>query len=321
LNKYLTALKTIGNDFVFGFIQAVDGEKDPKNLLLVFELVRVIISNFSIDLFAEDLFEVTSCYFPIDFTPPADDPYGIRKDDLVSSLRKCLAATNQFAPFCLPLLMEKLSSDIVDAKIDSLLTLAACLDVYDSRFLFEYLEPLWTAIKSAVFHPVNSVLEEACLTAVTSIVRNLCGSTKETTKEKYDDFLQFIERDCCHFTGTDDKFMKPCGRILQAAALAAEPACQRIIDSTFPPLLEQLTQDIEISHKKIFIGTITNLLKAVKTFHRQADNSPVLKYKEALSTALFSFLSHVNLSLCATAVECFMVLVELKGLLTEKEAS
>lgn len=50
-------------------------------------------------------------------------------------------------------------------------------------------------------------------------------------------------------------------------------------------------------------------------------DSPVLKYKEALSTALFSFLSHVNLSLCATAVECFMVLIELKGLLTEKEAS
>lgn len=50
-------------------------------------------------------------------------------------------------------------------------------------------------------------------------------------------------------------------------------------------------------------------------------DSPVLKYKETLSTALFSFLSHVNLSLCATAVECFMVLIELKGLLTEKEAS
>jgi len=113
--------------------------------------------------------------------------------------------------------------------------------------------------------------------------------------------------------------MKPCGRILQAAALAAEPACLRIIDSTFPPLLEQFTQDIDISHKKIFIATITNLLKAVKTFHRQADSSPVLKYKEGLCTALFLFLSHVNLSLCAAAVECFMVLVELKGLLNEKE--
>jgi len=29
---------------------------------------------------------------------PSDDPYGIKKDDLVTSLRKCLAATNQFAP-------------------------------------------------------------------------------------------------------------------------------------------------------------------------------------------------------------------------------
>lgn len=27
--------------------------------------------------------------------------------------------------------------------------------------------------------------------------------------------------DCCHFTGADVKLMKPCGRILQAAALAA----------------------------------------------------------------------------------------------------
>ncbi|KAJ7336489.1 mms19 nucleotide excision repair [Desmophyllum pertusum] len=319
LNKHLTALKTIGNDFVFGFIQAVDGEKDPKNLLLVFELVGVIIDNFSIDLFVEDLFDVTSCYFPIDFTPPPDDPYGIKKDDLVSSLRKCLAATNQFAPFCLPLLMEKLSSDIIDAKIDSLLTLSACLEVYHSKYLLEHLEPLWTAIKSVVFHSVNSMLEEAALTAVTSIVSNLCGSMEENTKEKYEEFLEIIQRDCCHFTGADVKLMKPCGRILQAAALAAEPACQRIVNSTFPLLLEQFTQDIEISHKKIFIGTIANLLKAAKTFHRQAADSPVLKYKEALSTTLFSFLFDVNSSLCCATVDCLMVLVDLTGLLTEKE--
>ncbi|CAB4002655.1 MMS19 nucleotide excision repair homolog, partial [Paramuricea clavata] len=76
-------------------------------------------------LFAEDLFEVTSCYFPIDFTPPSNDPNAITREQLIIALRKCLAATSIFAPFCLPLLIEKLSSDVVYAKKDALLTLAA----------------------------------------------------------------------------------------------------------------------------------------------------------------------------------------------------
>ncbi|XP_073239400.1 MMS19 nucleotide excision repair protein homolog isoform X2 [Porites lutea] len=319
LNKHLNALKKIANDFVFGFIQAVDGEKDPRNLLLVFELTRIIISNFSIDLFAEDLFEVTSCYFPIDFTPPADDPYGIKKDDLVSSLRKCLASTNQFAPFCLPLLMEKLSSDITDAKIDSLLTLSACLEVYQSTYLLEYLESLWTAIKSVVFYPTNSELEEASLTAVTSIVKNLSTSIEENARDKYEEFLDTIHRDCGHLTGSDVKLMRSSGKILQAAALGAEPACRIIIESTFPLLLEQFKGDVEIAHKKNFISTITNLLKAAKVFHRQADGSPVLNYKEVLSATLFSFLSSDNSALSCVAVDCLMALVDLIGLMSEQE--
>lgn len=50
-------------------------------------------------------------------------------------------------------------------------------------------------------------------------------------------------------------------------------------------------------------------------------DSPVLKYKDALSTTLFSFLLDVNSSLCCATVDCLMVLVDLTGLLTEKEAS
>jgi DNA repair/transcription protein MET18/MMS19 len=35
-------------DFVFGFIQCLDGEKDPRNLMLAFTLIKNIIQEFDI---------------------------------------------------------------------------------------------------------------------------------------------------------------------------------------------------------------------------------------------------------------------------------
>ncbi|XP_046851158.1 MMS19 nucleotide excision repair protein homolog [Xenia sp. Carnegie-2017] len=50
LEKKMTELQTLGTDFVFGYIQAMDGEKDPRNLLVCFELVQIIVKRFPIDI-------------------------------------------------------------------------------------------------------------------------------------------------------------------------------------------------------------------------------------------------------------------------------
>ena len=40
----------MGADFVFGFVQSMDGERDPRNLLLAFQIARNIIHrNYDID--------------------------------------------------------------------------------------------------------------------------------------------------------------------------------------------------------------------------------------------------------------------------------
>lgn len=44
----------------------------------------------------------------------------ITRKDLAHSLHICLSQTNEFSEFLLPLIMEKLESSSVDAKIDSL---------------------------------------------------------------------------------------------------------------------------------------------------------------------------------------------------------
>lgn len=51
------------------FLQSMDGEKDPRNLLLLFRIIPTVIANFKLDPFIEDFYEILSCYFPIDFNP------------------------------------------------------------------------------------------------------------------------------------------------------------------------------------------------------------------------------------------------------------
>uniref|UniRef100_A0A8B9Y494 MMS19 nucleotide excision repair protein n=1 Tax=Bos mutus grunniens TaxID=30521 RepID=A0A8B9Y494_BOSMU len=141
-------LKGLGADFTFGFIQVMDGEKDPRNLLVAFHIVYDLISrDYSLGPFVEELFEVTSCYFPIDFTPPPNDPHGIQREDLILSLRAVLASTPRFAEFLLPLLIEKVDSEILSAKLDSLQTLNACCAVYGQKELKDFLPSLWASIR------------------------------------------------------------------------------------------------------------------------------------------------------------------------------
>jgi DNA repair/transcription protein MET18/MMS19 len=69
LHPDYTDVKAMQGDFVLGFIQAMDGEKDPRNLLIAYRCVVLIATYCDLGVFTEELFEVISCYFPIEFNP------------------------------------------------------------------------------------------------------------------------------------------------------------------------------------------------------------------------------------------------------------
>ena len=63
----LSELKKLGTDFVYGFIQAMDGEKDPRNLVIAFQSARLVIENFPLGMFSNiinELITVLSHYTP-----------------------------------------------------------------------------------------------------------------------------------------------------------------------------------------------------------------------------------------------------------------
>lgn len=57
--KYLLYIKNMRADFVFGFIQSMDGEKDPRNLMKAFHILYCVVNLIpEFVRFEEDLFEV-----------------------------------------------------------------------------------------------------------------------------------------------------------------------------------------------------------------------------------------------------------------------
>lgn len=67
LENRIEDLKSMGSDFVCGVISAIDGERDPRNLMLLFDLLPNFIKEFTLGHLTEEMFEVIACYFPVDF--------------------------------------------------------------------------------------------------------------------------------------------------------------------------------------------------------------------------------------------------------------
>lgn len=113
-------LKSMGPDFVYGVIGAIDGERDPRNLIFLFNFIPTFLARYSLFHMVEEMFEVFACYFPIDFHPNQNDPEPITRDMLAVKLEDCLCGTKEFAEHCIVLLLEKLDSTLNIAKLDSL---------------------------------------------------------------------------------------------------------------------------------------------------------------------------------------------------------
>ncbi|KAM3913040.1 MMS19 nucleotide excision repair protein homolog [Leptodactylus fuscus] len=319
MNNREEELKSLGADFTFGFIQVMDGEKDPRNLLVAFQIVQNIITkNYALGPFVEELFEVTSCYFPIDFNPPANDPHGITREDLILSLRAVLASTPRFAEFLLPLLIEKMDSDIQSAKVDALQTLTAACAVYEQKELKEFLSGLWSSIRREVFQTASDKVEAEGLAALHALSACLSRSVLGPDSEDLlDIFLTNILRDCRHHLCEPDmKLVWPSAKLLQAAAGASSRACRKVTANVLPLLLDQYNQHAQSSHRRTILEMTLGFLKLQSKWLEEEDGNGLASFKEPLCSMVFSAVTDPSTQLHQVAVKALTVLATHPGFLT-----
>lgn len=237
--RYEKELKQMGGDFMYGLINSIDGERDPRNLDFVFTFMPDLIKKFSLLHLAEEMFEIFSCYFPIDFTPSREDPSNISRDELSAKLADCLVASPEFIEFVVPLALEKLESDLVEAKLDSLDLLRKAAVHFATKSISDHFDVIWTALKSEIFPGGGNV---DIVSAGLGLLRTILEQAYETTNISHSYQTKVLGTILPHLSDVNQRFYNP-STAIALVCVAGDPlfAGDRILNTFLLKLNTQFT--------------------------------------------------------------------------------
>jgi DNA repair/transcription protein MET18/MMS19 len=161
----------------------MDGERDPENLMLFLKIIPKIteIATKSVENISEEFFDVISCYFPITYTSDSDDA-NITAKELSNQLlyfyknkkRECMGSNVSFAKYCMPLLIDKLSSNLNEIKLQTLRAMQYCIKAYGRENIKQEINELIINLKTELLKSNEDIYDEILET--TKIITNLIFS-------------------------------------------------------------------------------------------------------------------------------------------------
>lgn len=263
LAKHRDSLRSLHEDnpkFMERFVMYFDGEKDPRNLMLVFSILLVPMVEWDISANAQDLFDAVFNYFPITFKPPPDDPYGITAQDLKDRLRDCISASGHFAPYAFPALLDKLDSTSINVKRDVLQAITACAANYGPATINLYSVTLWDALKFEILNVQEEDLAEEALTSLHQIAQSLSTSAHDGPVANY---LKPIVKECNeHLEDAPTKQSTASGRILAAVSRASLEVSSKLLRGVLPQIYALFQSAETVSRRRGLLEVLNKLIDA-----------------------------------------------------------
>ncbi|KAK5127079.1 hypothetical protein LTR85_008439 [Meristemomyces frigidus] len=311
LAKYRDALRQLhesDHEFMPGFISYFEGEKDPRNLMIIFSLLQVPMTEWDIHANAQDLFDSVFNYFPITFKPPPDDPYGITAQDLKDRLRDCIAANSDFAPYAFPQLLDKLDSTSMNTKRDVLHTIQACVVGYEAKTINLYSVTLWDALKFEILNVQEEDLAVESLKALGLIAAKFA----ESAEGPLNAYLRPIIKECNeHLEDAPTKQSEAAGRILHALASSAPAVADKIAKGILPVLFSLYNGSQSITKRR---GLLEALNEIVAAYVKLDEVRPDLNVEALQAFASDALEAMIRALLHAPRAEVSFRLASLKGL-------
>lgn len=345
--RYVVQLKkneALADTFVTAFLHIVNGEKDPRNLLISFRLNMQISSTLgNVAKFKEELFDTLFCYFPITFKPPKNDPYKISNEDLKLALRLAMSSTPEFAEDAFGNLLDKLTASSPSVKNDTLLTLKACTDNFGGESSLKQWLPIWNALKFEIMHnseggdvplttieglATSSASEVSNYQLAQDLVRSLACELVNFDESAFDKFFSYIFEELKP-NFTYEKDLKQSCNILAAIASANIITFNKVIGTSLPLFLENTSA---IPKLKLIIMNLSFFFDAYISVFNVSDNTSTYEipnnklddFKDEILMILSKALtgsSKVETTLRTLAVIQFTKMVKMNGYLSQEEVA
>ncbi|GLD97529.1 hypothetical protein PINS_up006219 [Pythium insidiosum] len=301
----------LGCAFAQAFLSSMEGEKDPRNLLLCLKIARELLVQLAPvfekhdGVLLQQYFDVVSCYFPITFTPPPNDPYGITSEELILSLRKAMAASDLVARHVLPFLLEKLSTTVVEAKLDSIQTLVFCCESYSMNVLLLHLH----SIATAFYHEVMKGEKKDVITASLQAIARFAGAIAQAKTKSiggaayaWNKFVVELTKravDDLRGNAVDSMASASAGKVLAALGKESGPAFSHVLEHAVPLIVEQFQESLGSPSKtEAALGRLLLLVDTIdQEIDQSADAQPMRPHAQQIIDALVAFLdSHKSAS-------------------------
>ncbi|KAK0671403.1 Dos2-interacting transcription regulator of RNA-Pol-II-domain-containing protein [Cercophora samala] len=188
--------------FALDLLQLCSSERDPRNLMIWFKVIRRLLAEFSPSPeVTGEIFKAFSAYFPISLRSSVT-PIGITAEDLKEAVRNCFSSNQRVAPFAFPFLMQKLDQGdavTVAVKVDILRTIKACIEAYENPqvSVVPYIEKIWGSLKYEVRNGEVKETIDATLEVLRAIARKLDGSkTHKQEVALLRNYIDLVFGDC-----------------------------------------------------------------------------------------------------------------------------
>ncbi|XP_042517335.1 MMS19 nucleotide excision repair protein homolog [Macadamia integrifolia] len=235
--------------------------------MLTFHLVEILAQVFPdpsgpLATYAEEIFEILSSYFPIHFTHPKSDDLYVKRDDLSRALMLAFSSTPFYEPFAIPLLLEKLSSSLPSAKVDSLKYLSYSATKYGVDRMEKHSGAIWLSLKDTIFLSStenvlslasdssnamglqeNEVVKEGLICLYHVISQNASLFINLIVEDEAVEMIFRSLTSCRSYnsiTVENRKKLHALGRIISVSAKVSSYSCSRIFQSFFVRLMDVL---------------------------------------------------------------------------------